>query len=114
ADAIGARLSITVTTAEAEDESPAASVTVNTTVLEPTLEQSKDFLSIAKDTIPQLSELPLLTSLTEIDALPFASKATVIFFADAIGARLSTTVTIAEADDESPATSVTVKTTVFG
>ena len=50
------------------------SVTVNTTVFGPTLEQSKSVTSIAIEAIPQASFDPLSTSAATIETFPVASK----------------------------------------
>jgi len=55
-------------------EFPFTSVTVNVTVLSPTLEQSKVVLDNVKVEIPQLSVDPLLISAGEIEALPVLSR----------------------------------------
>ena len=87
---------ITFTIAVAEETFPFLSVTVRTTVLLPRFEQSKLDLSIARDWIPHASLLPLSIEAAVIVAEPL-TRVTLIFLAKAIGAMLSSTVTVAVA-----------------
>ena len=77
--AAGRVLSSMVTVAEQVEVLPAASLAESTTVLAPTLEQSKEVTSRLMLVMPQLSELLSSMSATVIPALPEASRATVGF-----------------------------------
>ncbi len=63
--------------------------------------------------MPQLSLLPLSTWAAATVALPLASKFTVTFWQSAVGAVLSTTVTVAVQVLTLPLVSVTVRVTVL-
>ena len=76
--AVGATVSTTVTTAVSVLTLPFTSVTVNVTVLFPTLAQLKLLGATLNDAIPQLSLLPASTSPNVIDVLPFASSCAVM------------------------------------
>ena len=112
--AIGATLSSTVTTAVQLEVLPLASVTVSTTLLAPTLEQSKLETSMVVEAIPQASLEPPSTSAAVMEALPLASNCTVMFWHTAVGAILSSTITVDVQLALLPFTSVTVRVTVFG
>ena len=106
-------LSSTVTTAVQVETFPLLSVTVSTTLFAPTLEQSKVFMSILVEAIPQASFEPPSTSAGVMVALPLASNCTVMFWQLAVGATLSSTVTTAVQVETLPLLSVTVSTTLF-
>src|SRR5688500_8959496 len=112
--AVGATLSSTVTVAVQVEVFPLTSVTVKVTVFGPTLAQVKLVISKARLWIPHASLLPLSICAAVIVALPDASNCTVMFWQIAVGAILSSTVTVAVQVDVFPFTSVTVKVTVFG
>ena len=72
--ALGFTLSSTVTTAVAVLEFPCTSVTVSVTVFSPTSLQSKEVISKAYVSIPQLSVDPFSICEETIEAAPFASS----------------------------------------
>jgi phage tail protein X len=109
----GANESSTVTTAVQLLLFPAASVTVSVTLLAPILEQLKLVCETVIEAIEQLSVLPPSTSEAVMDALPEASKATVMFWQTADGANESSTVTTAVQLLLFPAASVTVSVTLL-
>src|SRR5580658_10656490 len=113
ATAVGAILSSTVTVAVAVEALPLSSVTVSVTVLAPRLEQVNAVLLRLNDAIVQLSVEPLFTAAAVVEALPVASKYIVTFCATAVGAILSSTVTVAVAVEALPLSSVTVSVTVL-
>ena len=94
-------------------ELPLTSVTVKTSVFAPTSEQTNAVWLNTKDAIAQLSELPLFTAAAVVDPFPVLSNWTVTFWQTAIGATLSSMVTLAEQVLVFPFTSVTVKMTVL-
>jgi uncharacterized membrane protein YdjX (TVP38/TMEM64 family) len=57
---------------------PLSSVTVSVTVLFPTLEQSKEVMSVSKLSVP-VPVLPLLTASSAMIAFPVPSSVTVMF-----------------------------------
>ena len=77
-------------------ELPLTSVTVKTSVFAPTSEQTNAVWLSTKDAIAQLSELPLFTAAAVVDPFPVLSNWTVTFWQSAIGATLSSMVTLAE------------------
>jgi len=83
-------------------------------LLGPTSLQSKVSTSIDSEAIPQASVLPPSTSAGVMVAFPSASKSIVISIHTAVGATLSSIVTIVVQVLEFPFTSVTVNVTVFG
>ena len=84
-------------------------------MLIPIFEQSKDFLSIDNEATPQLSVLPCSICETESVATPESSNNIVNGEAtETVGGKLSTTVTIAEAEALLPLLSITVRFMVFG
>jgi hypothetical protein len=111
--AVGSTLSWTVTVARHVETFPFTSVTVSVTVFAPTLEQLNVFGETDNEAIPQLSVEPPSTSIASIDVFPLASNWTVIFWQTAVGAMLSTTVTVDVQVETFPFTSVTVSVTVF-
>jgi len=72
----------------------AASFTVSVTVLAPLLAHVNVLGLTVRETMPQLSLLPLSTSAAVIEALPLASSATVAFLHDAVGGVVSFTVNV--------------------
>ncbi len=106
-------MSSTVIVVEHVVELPFTSVTVKTSVFTPTSEQTNAVWLRAKVAIAQLSELPLLTAAAVVEPLPVLSSCTVTFWQSAIGATLSSIVTLAEHVLELPLTSVTVRITVL-
>src|SRR5690606_14496683 len=110
---VGGRSSSTVTTATQVLVFPFTSVTVKVTLFGPMSAQVKSAISILMVPIAQLSELPPSTSAATIETFPLASKPTVIFWQVAVGAMLSSTVTIAVHVLEFPFASVTVRRTLF-
>ena len=91
---VGGVVSSTVTVALHVAMLPFASVTVNTTLLGPISAQSNEFGATLREPIPQASLLPLSTSAPTIDAIFDPSSCTVISWQRAIGATLSSTVTV--------------------
>jgi hypothetical protein len=85
------------------------SVTVKVTKFGPTCEQSKPTCDTAYEAIPHASKDPLSISYP-ITALPDAFNCIVISLQSAVGAMLSSTVTVALHVEIFPLTSVTVKT----
>ncbi len=106
-------MSSTVIVVEHVVELPFTSVTVKTSVFAPTSEQTKAVWLRAKVAMAQLSELPLLTAAAVVEPFPELSSCTVTFWQKAIGATLSSIVTLAEQVLELPLTSVTVRITMF-
>ena len=106
-------LSSTVTVALQVETLPFTSVTVSVTVFAPISEQVNAFGDTTRDATAQLSELPLSTSVAEIVAFPEASNCTVMFWQSAVGATLSSTVTVELHEAVFPLPSVAVRTTVF-
>ena len=70
----GGIVSNTVTLDAAEDEFPVASQAVRVTTLTPASSQSNALKLIAKESIPQLSALPLFNCEAAIFASPLASR----------------------------------------
>jgi len=91
---VGGILSTTVTVAWHEAELLAASFTVSVTVFGPLLAQVNVLGVTVREVIPQLSVLPPSTSEPVIDALPFASSATVASLQTAVGGVVSLTVKV--------------------
>src|SRR5690606_15309562 len=113
--ATGATLSSTVTIVVQVEVFPFTSVTVKVTVFGPTSAQVKSVRSIEVLAIPQASVLPFSISATVMLAFPLASSWMVNGAAQfAMGATLSSTVTIVVQVETLPFTSLTVKVTVFG
>ena len=110
----GVSLSWTVTVKVAVVVLPLTSVAVKTRVLVPRSEQSKFSWLMASEAIPQASDEPLSMSAAVAVAAPAASSCSVRFWANAVGATLSSTVTDAVALAELPDSSVTVRVTVTG
>jgi hypothetical protein len=105
----GAVLSSTVIVAVAVAVLPLLSVTVNvTTFVVPKFVQSNAVLPMLNVLIPQLSVEPSFTSEAAKLAFPMASKVNVTFFALAVGAATSCTVTVITAVDVLPLASLTV------
>src|SRR5687767_6610911 len=98
----------TVTVAVQLDELLLLSVTVNVTVFDPISVQSKVEADTLKETVPQLSVLPLFTSSAVMVAEPF-TNVTLTFSQTAWGASLSLTVTVNEQLVELFDASVTVQ-----
>ena len=111
--AVGLVLSSTVTVAVQVEVLPLTSVTVRVTVLAPTFEQLKLDGATLIPARPQLSEEPLLMSDAVIVAEPLPSRATVMSRQIAVGAILSSTVTIAVQDEVLPVGSVAVRVTLL-
>ena len=112
--ATGAVLSTTVTVAPQVELLPFTSVTVSVTGTGPTSAQVKVVRLSDRLAIPQASLLPLFTAAAVVLPLPVASRVTVTFWQTATGAVLSTTVTVALAEETRPQASVTVSVTVRG
>src|SRR5687768_9335845 len=91
---VGGVLSTTVTVAVHWLLLPLASVTVSVTVFGPLLAQVKVLGLTVRESIPQLSLLPLSTSAPVIEALPLASSAFVMFLHTAVGGVPSKTVKV--------------------
>ena len=104
----GGTLSSTWTFAEQSDALPFSSVTVNVTVLDPTLSQSKfeGFTAIAN--MPQLSVELAFTISAVILAKPLMSNWTIISWHKAIGGILSSTTTVASQSELFPLSSTAV------
>ena len=111
--AVGATLSSTVTVAVHVLELPFTSVTVKVTVFGPTSAQVNELGLTESDAIPQASVEPPSTSAAVMDALPVASSCTVISWQIAVGATLSSTVTLAVQVAVFPPSSVTVSVTTL-
>src|SRR5690606_36120346 len=111
--ATGATLSSTVTIVIQVEVFPFTSITVNVTVFGPTSAQVKSVTSIEVLAIPQASVEPPSTSAAVMEALPFASSCTVMFWHIAAGATLSSTVTVAVQVETFPCISVTDKLTAL-
>ena len=111
--ATGGVISSTVTVAVQDELLPFSSNTVSVTVFKPSMVQSNTDGSTAILSIKQLSVELSFMSVAEILTFPEASSGTVISWQLAIGATLSSTVTIAEQVLTLPFTSVTVKITVL-
>ncbi len=67
-------MSSTVTLASTVETFPLTSVTVNVTMLFPTLAQLNAFGATLKEAIPQASFEPLFTSVAVIETFPLASN----------------------------------------
>ncbi len=102
-----------VTVAEQVAVFPELSVTVNVTRFAPISEQSKEVGEMLVSTVPQASELPLLTWLAVMVAVPEALRLTVIFWQEAVGGVTSFTVTVEVQVEVFPCESVTVNVTVL-
>ena len=113
AAAVGSTRSRTVMVAVAVLTLPLLSVTVRVTVLSPWSSQSNAVWLRDREAMPQASLDPLSTSSAVMLAAPEASSSTVKFWAMAVGATLSSTVTVAVADALLPLLSVTVRVTVL-
>lgn len=110
---MGLVASTTVTVAEQVAVQLLLSVTVNVTVLGPTLAQVKEVAESDMLAMPQLSEEPLFTwAAVTLALLPL--RFTDTFWQIAVGLVASTTVTVAEQVDVRLLLSVTVRVTVFG
>ncbi len=110
----GSTLSTTVTFAIEVPEFPDRSVTLSITKFSPIFEQSKVFGITSILSILQLSTDPLFISLGLIVALPVLSRYTMISCDTAVGGVVSTTFTIAVAEEVFPDGSVAVNVTVLG
>src|SRR5690606_4825260 len=107
---VGAMLSSTVTIVVQVETLPFTSVTVKVTVFGPTSEQVKSVTSIEVLAIPQASVLPFSISATVMLAFPLASNWMVKGAAQvAVGATVSSTVTMVVQVETLPFTSVTVR-----
>ena len=93
---------------------PAGVATKGIGIFGKTYSQSKSVLLIAMLSMPQLSMLPSSISAAVMVASPLASKTAEAAWQSAVGARLSTTVTLAEQKAEFPAASVTSKIVLGG
>lgn len=113
ANITGDTVSSTVTIALLEALLPEASITVRVTVFVPKSEQPNIFWLRLKLETPQLSLLPLFTSVAVVLAVPFASRYMVTFWINTEGAMASTTVTVAKARLMLLLLSVTVRVTVL-
>ncbi len=102
-----------MTVAEQLSEFPEASLTVRVTALAPRLLQLKLLGVTEVELTAQLSVLPLLIWPAVMLAFPAALNWTVRFWQIALGAILSTTVTVAVQLSVLPLASPTVKVTVF-
>jgi hypothetical protein len=90
----GGVLSTTVTVAWQVAVLSAASFTVNVTLLAPLLAHVNELGFTVRETMPQLSLLPLSTSAAVIEAFPLPSSATVMFLQTAVGGVVSLTVKV--------------------
>lgn len=111
--AVGETLSITVTEPEQALVFPDPSVTVRTTVLVPRSLQVNEVGVALRETVEQLSVLPLSISFAVMVALPEPSKYTEMFWHTAVGAVESVIVTTPLQLAELPEGSVTVSVTVL-
>ena len=112
-NATGAVTSKTVTVAVHCAVLPESSVTVSVTVFAPTSAHVKLVCESVRLATPQLSALPLFTCAAVTVAAPDAFRFTVTSWHNAVGSRLSTTVTTASHVAVLLFPSVTVNVTVF-
>jgi hypothetical protein len=91
---VGGVLSTTVTVAVQLAELLLESFTVSVTAFGPLFAQVKVLGVTVRETMPQLSLLPLSTSAAVIDALPPAFRVTVMFLQTAVGGVVSVTVKV--------------------
>ena len=110
---VGAILSSTVTVVVQVEVFPFTSVTVSVTVLSPISAHENVSGETESVAIPQASVEPPSTSAPVIVTVPFASSCAVKGWQVAVGATLSSTVTVAVQVELFPFTSVTVKVTVL-
>ena len=106
-------MSLTVTIEVHVEELPLTSVTVNTTLLGPTLAHPNEVVFTTKLAIPQASLLPLLAIVALSEALPPTLSCNVRFWQTAFGATASTTVIVDAHVEVFPLMSVTVSTVEF-